>query len=174
MSRFFLNDPRVRLAVEKLVLLYIQHGSVNRLCEVLETAAACRIYPNRLHALLSGDENQAINSRTLEVIEEGLGKLNTPDPVGLIDPIKELRDEYRDRGSAGIPFAVLKYVLEDAAGGDEDQGSYALETVRRLVGTLDGLKGGALVARRNELLPLLRRLALLTTQYVKMLETLES
>jgi superfamily II DNA or RNA helicase len=56
-------------------------GSVNALAEALSPDnqdGGQRVYPNRIHGLLSGDPSRSINTATLETIEHALDRLEAP------------------------------------------------------------------------------------------------
>ncbi|MBZ0235617.1 MAG: DEAD/DEAH box helicase family protein [Deltaproteobacteria bacterium] len=78
MSRHFIHDARVQRLVHELVVpLVLRHGSVNAACEWLKRRLAdlgeeASLYPNRLHTLLSADQNKAINESTVRVLERVL------------------------------------------------------------------------------------------------------
>jgi superfamily II DNA or RNA helicase len=75
MARHHASDPRVRSVIDRLIDLVISRGSVNAVVERLNEARedrAQRIYPNRVHGLLTDDPSRSINTATLEVLENTL------------------------------------------------------------------------------------------------------
>jgi superfamily II DNA or RNA helicase len=86
-ARHYPSEPRVAKAVERLSDQFLQHGSVNAVAEALTTALGQapglpRIYPNRIHGLLSGDPTRSINTATLDAIERGLDQLEAAPADG--------------------------------------------------------------------------------------------
>lgn len=82
MARHYPSEPRVEVVVERLVELFLRLGSVNAVADALTDQAAGdgqqRIYPNRVHGLLTGDPTRSINTATLEALEaalDGIGPL---------------------------------------------------------------------------------------------------
>lgn len=76
MARHYPSDPRVQLVIDQLVERFLELGSVNALADALSAAAnGARIYPNRVHGLLSGDATRSINTATLKAVEGALGDL---------------------------------------------------------------------------------------------------
>ena len=80
--RHYRNDPRVQ-RIRKLLLREANCGgdegigdSVNRICKRLNIAIGNdpkrRIFPNRLWGFLCEDEYHAVNTRTLDTIEEAV------------------------------------------------------------------------------------------------------
>lgn len=88
MARHHASDPRVRNVIERLGELFLALGSVNAVAEALSLASdgkeQQRIYPNRVHGLLSGDVTRSINTATLEAIEDALTHASRVDH-GLAD-----------------------------------------------------------------------------------------
>ena len=83
MARHYASEPRVQRVVAGLVERFLEFGSVNALADALSTAAdGARIYPNRVHGLLSADATRSINTATLDAIDEALGCLNEPAGPG--------------------------------------------------------------------------------------------
>ena len=81
MPRHYASDARVEQVLEQLSELFLGLGSVNALAEALSPDnqdSGHRVYPNRIHALLSGDPNRSINTATLETIEHALDRLEAP------------------------------------------------------------------------------------------------
>lgn len=111
MPRVFVTEPRLRDIIEHLVLLYLEYGSVNAVCEILKPWTTKPIHANRLHALLSANNHRAINSGTLEVIEEVLKhvlKRSATDDV-IIEAIDKLEDDWKNGKATDTPLAVRCY-----------------------------------------------------------------
>jgi superfamily II DNA or RNA helicase len=75
MARHSPAEPRVQEITSWLSDLVLHHGSVRAahraVAEVLNVSGASgTVYPNRLHALLSGDPSRGINTATLEFLEQ--------------------------------------------------------------------------------------------------------
>src|SRR5262245_17338906 len=80
MARHHISEQRVKDVVDRLVDQFIRYGSVNALAEALTERlgdASTKIYPNRLHGLLTEDPARSVNSATLATIEAGLGALES-------------------------------------------------------------------------------------------------
>ena len=132
MTRHSLDDPRVRVAIDRLTRLVLQLGSVNAVAEALsKESSEVRIYPNRLHGLLAGDATRSVNTATLEVIERGLIALEAgivETSAGRIDPVRVRQAVAaeagligdRDQGIARIaegmslPAGVIRHIVGDA------------------------------------------------------------
>lgn len=98
MARIFLWHERLVRVLRVLMPLYDEvGGSVNALCNKLnEHLDGQRIYPNRIHALLSGEKDVALNTGTVEMLEEALLNMgrdpskvdfdkDPPSPVSPVD-----------------------------------------------------------------------------------------
>lgn len=78
MPRHSIMDPRVRQIVTRLSELVLRLGSVNAVADRLSGAlgeAAPRIYPNRIHGLLTDDASRGVNTGTLELLERACSAL---------------------------------------------------------------------------------------------------
>jgi superfamily II DNA or RNA helicase len=142
MARHSPLDPEIRSVVERLAQLYLVEASVSGLQRLLESALARgdrqdgRVYPNRLHALLSEDPGRAVNSLTLSTVQRALAALDGQDADLLAKASREARTTLlttleklrRQSGnavvplrqlaeSAGLPPAVVRLLLdgEDAS-----------------------------------------------------------
>src|SRR3954470_10297744 len=83
MARHYPSEERVQRVVEQLAERFLAFKSVNALADALSAAAdGSRIYPNRVHGLLSADSTRSINTATLEAIEEALGRIQQRDGSG--------------------------------------------------------------------------------------------
>ena len=110
MTRHSLDDPRVRLVIDRLTRLVLQLGSVNAVAEALSRESGeVRIYPNRLHGLLADDPGRSVNTATLEFIERGLLALES----GRDETAKERIDPARVRQAVAAEVGLT---------GDHDQG----------------------------------------------------
>lgn len=81
MARVFVSDERIKRLVERLIPLLLAAGSINRLCEMINQALSTDggakrklLYPNRLHALFSGEPNRALNEASVKLIQRALDK----------------------------------------------------------------------------------------------------
>lgn len=78
MPRHSVLDPRVQQIVTKLSELVLRLGSVNAVAEGLSASlgeTAPRIYPNRIHGLLTDDGSRGVNTGTLELLERACASL---------------------------------------------------------------------------------------------------
>jgi superfamily II DNA or RNA helicase len=85
MTRHYPSEERVGHVLDRLSELFLGLGSVNALAEALSSGTPDgeqqRVYPNRIHGLLSGDPNRSINTATLEAVENALEQLKPDDHV---------------------------------------------------------------------------------------------
>ena len=75
MARHLVSEPRAHDAIERLADMFLRFGSINAVAETLSghlDEGQQRIYPNRIHGLLSGDPSRSVNTATLEAIESAL------------------------------------------------------------------------------------------------------
>ena len=83
MPRSSLSDPQIRDVINGCLLpLLAEHGSVNALTEALNQGLQSRgigdrIYPNRIHALLSDDPSRSVNQATVELVKSACASLLT-------------------------------------------------------------------------------------------------
>jgi superfamily II DNA or RNA helicase len=73
MPRHSITDARVRAVIDQLAELVLRLGSVNAVARRLSQALgneAGRIYPNRIHGLLTDDPARGVNTATLELLEK--------------------------------------------------------------------------------------------------------
>lgn len=78
---------------EKLVPLYWQYGSVHAVAEALSQNANAPVYPNRIHALLSGDKDRGVNEATfvqLVAATDAIGP-STPNDARIQQVINDAR-----------------------------------------------------------------------------------
>jgi superfamily II DNA or RNA helicase len=136
MARLQIGEDRVqRLVNRSLVPLFFQYGSVNAASDALNDALqgeakGKRVYPNRLHTLLSDDLGRGVNESTVESIEEAIRRIlertgdfaDSPAVANLCEPV--LR-EWRAGSEIGeniqgiskrlaLPPAVVRCVLQRA------------------------------------------------------------
>src|SRR5215469_1878896 len=90
MPRHGRTDPRVQLVSDRLAHLVLRYGSVNAVAEALSAAlgdARVKIYPNRIHGLLTDDPARGVNTATLEALERAASLVQEP-PGWAIAPDK--------------------------------------------------------------------------------------
>ena len=177
MGRIHISDERMTRLVDRLITLYLIHGSVNKVCKALDAVSEEKTYPNRVHALMSGKINVSTNIKTVQIIEAALDKLPEWDEESSgahsasVKRIVAECAEYKGMSveeistTIGVPFAVLTFVL-----GNPDAVTLWLG---RVIKDLGDLKVSVLVSQRAALLPLLERLVESGGQYIKMLKGLE-
>jgi superfamily II DNA or RNA helicase len=90
MPRHGRTDPRVQRVAAQLAPLILRFGSINAVADALSTALdtdGIRIYPNRIHGLLTDDPGRGVNTATLEALEKAVAVVE--EPAGwAIDPEK--------------------------------------------------------------------------------------
>ncbi|MGV3527186.1 MAG: DEAD/DEAH box helicase [Candidatus Sericytochromatia bacterium] len=132
MARHFRTDPRVKNVINRLCEQLLRFESVSSLVDAInyriEAINSFKLYPNRLHSLLSEEPNRSINTVTLCAIEESLKKLESENlryddklKTRILQAIsarmekgnstnnsvlKEISDEF------AMPFAVVQYLYE--------------------------------------------------------------
>ncbi|WP_314682244.1 DEAD/DEAH box helicase family protein [uncultured Rhodococcus sp.] len=74
-KRHHVTEQRVQSVIDGLVRQLRAVGSVNALTELLSAGAGQRIYPNRIHGLLSEDNSRSVTEATLCALEEGLSAM---------------------------------------------------------------------------------------------------
>ncbi|MBB5478101.1 DEAD/DEAH box helicase [Micromonospora parathelypteridis] len=121
----------MQTAVRRLADGFLRAGSVKALAEALSQAQnagpAQRIYPNRVHGMLSDDPARSVNSATLEAIEQGLDTVERTIPARPGNPEgairKALAAAHAGTGDGeaavgrvvkelGVPAAVVRLVAE--------------------------------------------------------------
>src|SRR5262245_54843299 len=79
MPRLFLANERIQRLVGQLVPLFAEAGSINRLCELVNDALGAdgeqKIYPNRLHTVLSDEPTRSLNEASIVGIEQAVAAL---------------------------------------------------------------------------------------------------
>lgn len=80
--RVFVTSIRAGKMAARVRVLAAGVGSVNALCRMLNGAVESKttLYPNRLHALLSGDPTQSINPKTIAFLERAVPALEADRP----------------------------------------------------------------------------------------------
>ena len=97
MPRHGRHDPRVQAITTDLARLVLKFGSVNALAEKLSESlseSGVRIYPNRIHGLLTDDESRGINTSTLAAMESAIAAIPEPEKWE-INPTKYLARLWR-------------------------------------------------------------------------------
>jgi hypothetical protein len=127
MARHYASEPRVQRVVDQLVERFLEFGSVNALADALSTAAdGGRIYPNRVHGLLSADATRSINTATLDAIDDALGRFSEPAGSGAelrariqralaaeaANSADRLEAAHRVADQLDVPLAVVHAVAE--------------------------------------------------------------
>lgn len=131
MARHGHDDPRVVKVVQGLAELVMSLGSVNAVAEHLSKAPGSggRIYPNRIHGLLTGDSARSVNSSTLTTLEHALATapatldLSAPaiDKTRLAAAYTALVDRRGEAAAGdvaeafGIPVGVVKAIVGDSS-----------------------------------------------------------
>jgi superfamily II DNA or RNA helicase len=80
MPRHSIAEPRVQAVVTRLAELVLQLGSVNAVAQNLSHAlggGSARIYPNRIHGVLTDDPARGVNTATLELLERACQAVDT-------------------------------------------------------------------------------------------------
>jgi superfamily II DNA or RNA helicase len=133
MGRLSLRDCGIRdLVGQRIVPAYLRFGSVNALTQALNEVLeqnhySERIYPNRIHTLLSDDPDRFINEETATLIQRALKLLpeadadEIPEAVALKTEISQCWGQYRESVDADqkiskelrVPLGVVHCVLED-------------------------------------------------------------
>jgi hypothetical protein len=81
MPRHGRTDPRVQQVSDRLAHLVLRCGSVNAVAEALSDAVGdggVKIYPNRIHGLLTADPARGVNTATLEALERAASVVQEP------------------------------------------------------------------------------------------------
>ena len=124
MARIRITSPKVKhLVDETLVPLYQVQNTVKAVCDALNTnrtrlgLTGSRVYPNRLHSLLSDNADASINEKTLNtILESTKGLLSAPEMAARIKKAQK-RDVAR---LARLPLQTqagdLKKAVSDALG----------------------------------------------------------
>lgn len=83
MPRHSITEPRVQAVIDRLAELVLRLGSVNAVAQGLSQALgdqAGRIYPNRIHGLLTADPSRGVNTATLELLEQACAAIKSEAP----------------------------------------------------------------------------------------------
>lgn len=178
-----MSDPRASWLLSRMVDLYLIHGSVNKLCGHIAAVTDEVIYPNRVHALLSGKKHVSFNLATFETMISAVSRL--PDAEVLAEMTERIRSicsphrslsiqEIYDR--TGIPVAVLERTLGVAFPGETGDAAQPVDVPALLSSLLDRLESvqvGSLVHRGDEVAAILDRISRLTERFREMLSSLE-
>jgi superfamily II DNA or RNA helicase len=73
MPRHSITESRVQAVIHRLADMVLRLGSVNAVAQGLSQALddqAGRIYPNRIHGLLTDDPSRGVNTATLDLLEQ--------------------------------------------------------------------------------------------------------
>ncbi|ORA16379.1 hypothetical protein BST16_06650 [Mycobacterium asiaticum DSM 44297] len=116
----------MQTATSELARLVLRFGSVNALAEKLSEAlgeGAPRIYPNRIHGLLTNDESRGVNSATLAALEAAIAAVDEPtdwamDPKAVqraveMFPADDPRRLQRVADEFGVPIGVVQGVAAE-------------------------------------------------------------
>jgi hypothetical protein len=145
MARHLPSEPRVQAVVDRLVGMFLRVASVNSMADLLSSAVDAsmpRIYPNRVHGLLSDDRARSINTSTLEALEQALDRLEaapyggepTPEANRVARAIAalampgtaEATDAVRHvAAELGLPAAVVRQVAATSGIGSGAEGRLA-------------------------------------------------
>jgi superfamily II DNA or RNA helicase len=132
MGRASVYSDEVKRLQRALVALFLRTGSVNKLCVFLnellaQAGVSQKLYPNRIHALLSSDVMRAVNAKTLALIEQAVMLSNreshSADPEfagSLLAHVehhwaassKTRREIQRIASELSVPPAVVEFLLE--------------------------------------------------------------
>ena len=168
--RIHKNSERIQKLVDSLVVMYIEFGSVNKICEKLNEFSETKIFSNRILAILNDNPNQSLNLKTIETIELAVSKvpkteLNENSVLRIKD--KCATGSIRDvSNETGIPIAVLKYVSKS-----NDMSSVAI--IRKMIDNFSHIEASLFVNHKDELLSLMEDLSVLTNKYIKMLKAID-
>lgn len=110
MPRHTMSDHRVQQMVRHLSELVLRMGSVNAVAQSLSRALgepASRIYPNRIHGLLTDDSTRGVNTATLELLERAYHALEADGlPSEWAISIEAVRAAVTAETAKGTPDAV--------------------------------------------------------------------
>lgn len=136
MARVFLTDPRIQnLVQQRLVPMFLACGNTAALCERLNGALeqqgeTQRLYPNRLHTLLSAALGRSVQDKTVELVELACEAVGNDEEINSLAERERLRllegfrkefgsSEHRDasviEAHFGLPSAVVQDVLGPSA-----------------------------------------------------------
>ena len=123
MARIRVRSDRATALRAALVPAMLRAGSVAALVKRLNAAApgSERLHPNRLHALIAGEEERSLNERTVDMIELALDALRATGEVASDDEyatfvatvrrLAEAEEPARIARSVGMPERVVRDVL---------------------------------------------------------------
>lgn len=120
MARIFVTDPGISDLVARLADVFVRERSVNAVQRALTQALAAaghaeKIYPNRLHALLSSDATRSVNEETIRVLRLAL------DAYALSQSNALAGDQARPRPSKQVAAAADELVQGLAQAGETAQ-----------------------------------------------------
>lgn len=141
MARIFVTDPSINDLVARLAHVFVRERSVNAVQRALAIALTAaghveKIYPNRLHALLSHDATRSVNEETIRVLRLALDAYaasrpnavaNDQAPLRQLQPVSTLANDTAHglaqvSDTAQLPLAVARYLRgasASTAGGEE-------------------------------------------------------
>lgn len=130
MPRHGRTDPRVQKVSDRLAHLVLRFGSVNAVADALSAALGdlgVKIYPNRIHGLLTNDPARGVNTVTLDALEQAVGAIQ--EPSEWVIPPEKVQSAFaaastgRDATTAtqlvaeefGVPIGVITSVTSSPA-----------------------------------------------------------
>lgn len=139
MARVFVTDSSVADLVARLADAFVREGSVNALQRALigvleDNGHSEKLYPNRLHALLSADPTRSVNEETIRVLRLALDSYVAPPSHSTVrdtlrarvisalgedgqflsgSPDQQARRLSQVADATQLPPAVVRYVLGD-------------------------------------------------------------
>src|SRR5215472_14989045 len=114
MPRHGRTDPRVQQVSARLAFLVLRYGSVNAVAEALSATLGdgpVKIYPNRIHGLLTDDAARGVNTATLEAVEKAAAAVQEP-PGWAIAPEK-LQAAFAAANPGRDPAAAAQLVADE-------------------------------------------------------------
>lgn len=139
-SRASILSEEVRALQKALVALFLRSGSVNGLCgslnDLLTTQGITqKIYPNRLHTLLSSEVSRGVNAKTLELVQKAVALSDWEKQSAESEAIATITADLQQRWNSSskslpdiqrlslelsVPATVVEYLLQRAGllGGD--------------------------------------------------------
>jgi hypothetical protein len=137
MPRHGRNDPQVERITSELARMVLRFGSVNAVAEELTKAlndASGRVYPKRIHGLLTDDPSRGVNSATLTTLETAFARVVEPETWAIApDAVESALNRFsgQDQVSAvqhvanqfGVPIGVVQLVTRATPRTAESSGS---------------------------------------------------
>ena len=127
MPRHGHDDPRVQKVASQLARLFLRFGSVNAVAEGLSEAlgeGGGRIYPNRIHGLLTENASRGVNTATLEALEAAGAQVLEPNGWAI----------HPDSLRSAMAAALASYDREAAEHRVADQFAVPVGVVRAVTG----------------------------------------